>query len=262
MALVRAAAWLRPTARTGPSWPLRAEPSVFGFGAAFLASAVGAAAAGAIAGEASPPLKRLAAIALGAHAGQLATVAVLFSAPTLRTRAAASTAGRGGVHAHPRGMAESLLMGAAAALLAWPVAQAAGGIAALVSSWIGPGAPALGHRTLEALSESGAGDPWWWLTVAGALAVGPLAEEFVYRGLLQQGLKASGMPAAGAIGITAALFAVVHWGSLTDGARAAGLSTLVVLAVAWGMLYERTGRIAAPALAHALFNAANLWIAS
>jgi membrane protease YdiL (CAAX protease family) len=37
---------------------------------------------------------------------------------------------------------------------------------------------------------------------------------------------------------------------------------LFTLSVAWGLLYERTGRISAPALAHAAFNAANLVIAA
>jgi membrane protease YdiL (CAAX protease family) len=41
-----------------------------------------------------------------------------------------------------------------------------------------------------------------------------------------------------------------------------GIATLVILSVGWGMLYERSGRIAAPIVAHALFNAANLWIAA
>jgi membrane protease YdiL (CAAX protease family) len=39
------------------------------------------------------------------------------------------------------------------------------------------------------------------------------------------------------------------------------LATLVVLSVGWGMLYERTGRLWAPMIAHAAFNAANLWVA-
>lgn len=263
-AVVLRAEWLRPYPRVGPAWPLRAEPSVLGFGAAFLAAAFGGVAAASAlgAGDAAPPLQRMSLQAIGAHAGQLAAVAFLLSVPGFRTRGSATAVGRGGVHQHPRSIGESLLMAVLAAVLAWPVAQAAGGIAALVSSWIGPGAPAIGHRTLEALSASGTGDPWWWAAVGAAVLVGPLAEELVYRGLLQQGLKATGLSARAAVGVTAALFAVVHWGSLTDGARASGLATLLVLGVAWGMLFERTGRIAAPALAHALFNAANLWIAA
>jgi membrane protease YdiL (CAAX protease family) len=40
------------------------------------------------------------------------------------------------------------------------------------------------------------------------------------------------------------------------------MATLVLLSVGWGMLYERSGRIVAPVVAHAAFNAVNLWIAA
>jgi membrane protease YdiL (CAAX protease family) len=89
----------------------------------------------------------------------------------------------------------------------------------------------------------------------------PLAEEFVYRGLLQQGLKAIGLSTRIAIVITSFLFAMMHWPALTDGSRLVGITMLFILAVGWGMLYERTGRIAAPVLAHVIFNATNVLIA-
>jgi hypothetical protein len=94
-----------------------------------------------------------------------------------------------------------------------------------------------------------------------AAALGPLAEELVYRGLLQQGLKAAGLGTGAAIAVTSVLFALVHLPVLVPGARASGIATLLVLSAGWGLLYERTGRIAAPVLAHAAFNAANLAIA-
>jgi hypothetical protein len=102
---------------------------------------------------------------------------------------------------------------------------------------------------------------WWWLTIASAVVLAPIAEEFVYRGLLQQGLKATGLGTRTAIVITSFLFAIVHWSALTEGSRLVGLTTLFILAIGWGMLYERTGRIAAPVLAHAIFNATNLLLA-
>jgi membrane protease YdiL (CAAX protease family) len=127
---------------------------------------------------------------------------------------------------------------------------------------MGGTSPAVGHATLEALAGSGPRDPWWWATVLGAAIVAPLAEEFAFRGLLQQGLKSAGFGTRTAIVLTAGLFALVHWTALTDGARASGLAQLFVLAVGWGMLTERSGRIWAAAIAHALFNAANLVIAA
>ena len=63
-------------------------------------------------------------------------------------------------------------------------------------------APAVAHQTLDALSHSGARDPWWWLAILGAAVLAPVAEELLYRGLLQQGLKAAGLKPRGAIAVT------------------------------------------------------------
>jgi membrane protease YdiL (CAAX protease family) len=261
--VVRRASWFRLLPRVGPAWPLRAEPSVIAFGASFLLAAVGGTATLAAFGvDEADPLRTSALQGLGGHAMQLAVVIAAFAWPGARTRGATTAVGHGGVHRHPCGHVESALLALAVALLAWPVAQAAGGLAGAVELWLGGTRPALGHRTLEAMSASGSGNPWLWLAVASATVLAPLAEEFTYRGLLQQGLKATGLPTAGAIALTSVLFALVHWSVLTDGSRASGLAVLFTLSVAWGLLYERTGRIAAPALAHAAFNAANLVIAA
>ena len=68
-------------------------------------------------------------------------------------------------------------------------------------------------------------------------------------------------PVTVALAVTSILFAIVHWGVLTEGSQVGALATQVVLSVGWGMLYERTGRLWAPMIAHAAFNAANLWVA-
>ena len=141
-----------------------------------------------------------------------------------------------------------------------PADRQGGGIA-LVQRWMGAPPPALGHDTLLAIQSSGPADPWWWAAVVGAAIGAPVIEEFLWRGFLQQGLKATGMGVRAAIAVSACLFALIHLPALPEGARLVGVSTLVVLGVAWGLLYERTGRIAAPILAHAAFNAANLLMA-
>lgn len=255
--------WFRAMPRVGPAWPLRAEPSVLGFAAAFLAAAAGGALATAALGldESSPALARTVAASFGSHGAQLAAIAAVLAFPAFRTRGASTVARRGGIHCQPRGTVESIALALAFALLLWPVAQAAGGLAGALESALGGAHPSLGHATLEAMAGSGARDPWWWAAVAGAVVLAPLAEELAYRGMLQQGLKATGMPSWLAIAVTSSLFALMHWSALTDGARAAGLATLVALSAGWGVLFERTGRITAPALAHAAFNAVNLLLA-
>jgi hypothetical protein len=130
-----------------------------------------------------------------------------------------------------------------------------------VQQWFGAAAPVVGHRTLQAMAGSGASDPWWWASVAGAAIFAPIAEEWCYRGLLQQGLKGIGVGRTAAACATGVLFALMHWAALPEGARAPGLAALAVLGIGWGILYERTGRITAPIVAHAMFNALNLAMA-
>jgi membrane protease YdiL (CAAX protease family) len=259
---MRRVAWFRQLPRIGPAWPLRAEASVLGFGAAFVAAAIGAVLLVRVAPESGGELARATLQAAGGHAAQLAVVAVIFSLSSARPRRGLTAVGHGGVHAQPRGQLESAALGACFAALLWPMAQAVGGIATAIQALAGERIPELGHRTLEALAAAGPSDPWWWASVGCAAVLTPLAEEWMYRGLLQQGLKGAGLGRGAAIAVTSVLFALVHWGSLAEGSRAAGLATLVLLSVGWGMLYERSGRIVAPVVAHAAFNAVNLWIAA
>ncbi|MGX9699736.1 CPBP family intramembrane glutamic endopeptidase [Janthinobacterium lividum] len=87
-----------------------------------------------------------------------------------------------------------------------------------------------------------------WLLAVGVLAA-PLCEEFIFRGLLQGGLRRS-LPAWQAIGIAAALFAIVH--------PPAAMLPVFVLGLCTGIAYERSGALLAPMLVHALYNAAML----
>jgi membrane protease YdiL (CAAX protease family) len=259
---VRRVAWFRQMPRIGPAWPLRAEASILGFGAAFMSAALGATLLARALPDSGSELARVTLQAAGGHTAQLAVVAVLFSISSARPRRGLTAVGHGGVHAQPRGQLESVALGACFAALLWPMAQAVGGIATALQALAGVRIPEVGHRTLEALSAAGPADPWWWASVACAAVLTPVAEEWIYRGLLQQGLKGTGLGRGASIAVTSALFALAHWGSLADDSRMVGIATLVILSVGWGMLYERSGRIAAPIVAHALFNAANLWIAA
>ncbi|PHV31314.1 CPBP family intramembrane metalloprotease domain-containing protein [Janthinobacterium sp. BJB312] len=87
-----------------------------------------------------------------------------------------------------------------------------------------------------------------WLLAVGVLAA-PLCEEFLFRGLLQGGLRRS-LPAWQAIGIAAALFALVH--------PPAAMLPAFVLGLCAGHAYERSGALLAPMLVHGLYNAALL----
>ena len=152
------------------------------------------------------------------------------------------------------------VLGAVALGVAWFPLQALGSIVASLQAWLGgPTPPPAGHDTLALLGEPGN------VALKAALIVhvillGPIAEELMFRGAVQQGLRNWGVSRWRSICLTATLFALVHIGVLTEGAVLSGLLTLFALAVVLGWLAERTGRLIAPIVAHACFNAVNLAI--
>ena len=93
----------------------------------------------------------------------------------------------------------------------------------------------------------------WWVRgyLAGfAVVLAPVAEEFIFRGLLYPLVKQLGWPRLGFVGVSL-LFALIHFDVAT-------FLPLFVLALALTWLYERTDNLLAPITAHALFNATNL----
>ena len=93
---------------------------------------------------------------------------------------------------------------------------------------------------------------WWTRVYLGVFAVviAPVAEEFIFRGVLYPFVKQLGYPRCAWIGVNF-LFALIHM-------DAAALVPLFVLALVLTWLYERTDNLLAPVAAHSLFNAANL----
>jgi membrane protease YdiL (CAAX protease family) len=87
-----------------------------------------------------------------------------------------------------------------------------------------------------------------------AIVVAPLAEELVFRGLLYPTIRQCGFPRLALWG-TSVLFAAIHF-------NLAVLLPLTFLAVVWTLLYETTGNVLAPILAHSLFNFVNFMVVS
>jgi hypothetical protein len=85
-----------------------------------------------------------------------------------------------------------------------------------------------------------------------AVIIAPVAEEFIFRGMLFPFVKQLGFPKLAWLGVSF-LFALIH-------ADAAIFVPLFVLALALTWLYEKTDNLLAPIFAHSLFNAANLVI--
>lgn len=104
--------------------------------------------------------------------------------------------------------------------------------------------------------ELAAKGPPLWRTMAwvSAVVMAPLAEEIFFRGMLQSMLRRVCASPWLAIILASALFGAIHF------QQPGAVLPLVLLGVVLGYNYERTGRLWAPVLLHALFNATNLLI--
>ena len=113
---------------------------------------------------------------------------------------------------------------------------------------IAPTASIETHPTLHALG--GEAQPNWirtglWL---GAALIAPTAEEFFFRGMLQNFLASSLSRPFPAILLSSLAFGAVHL------SQAHTVPALVVFGILLGYAYQRTGAIVVPVTIHALFN--------
>jgi membrane protease YdiL (CAAX protease family) len=97
-------------------------------------------------------------------------------------------------------------------------------------------------------------DSWWMRGYLAFFAVvlAPVAEEFIFRGLLYPFVKQLGWPKLAWIGVSL-LFAFIHLNAPT-------FIPLFVLALGLTWLYEKTDCLLAAITVHSLFNATNLLI--
>jgi membrane protease YdiL (CAAX protease family) len=93
---------------------------------------------------------------------------------------------------------------------------------------------------------------FWFHAYLGffAVVIAPVAEEFVFRGMLYPFVKQRGSPRAAWFGVSA-IFAGIHFDAGT-------FLPLFALALVLTWLYEKTNCLAASVAAHSLFNATNL----
>jgi membrane protease YdiL (CAAX protease family) len=241
--------WYRLPGFDRPS-PLTGPVALVAFAVLWLAALIGAQAGlvalGAIEfGEAAPEVaevRRSAVLMLGAYGMQMVLIVVL-----------AMTWLRAGGSAQRDGHARAMLVGLVGIVVLWPFIQLAGIGASLLSERItGEPVADLAHDTLRMLSDAGWGP--WSLTVAALAGVAaPLAEEVLFRGLLQEGLRRLGLSAWPAIVLASIGFVLVH-----VNVPVAMFAPLLVLSLGLGAIYERSGRLAAPIVAHMAFNLANL----
>lgn len=97
-------------------------------------------------------------------------------------------------------------------------------------------------------------DSFWmrWYLAFFAVVLAPVAEEFIFRGVLFPYIKQLGWPKLAWIGVSL-LFAAIHVNLPT-------FVPLFVFALALTWLYEKTDCLLASITAHSLFNATNLLV--
>lgn len=245
-------------------WCLSPTASLGLFAGMLLAGSLGALLAGKVAGidQADESLKGSVVAGVGAVTAQLVVfaVALALGRPPTAAQPDAPVDGPANASQGAWGIASSTLLAVAAMAVMWIPLQAIGSLAAMASQWIsGIDSPAIGHHSLELLSAS----PDWqlrWGMIALGVAGAPVTEELLFRGGAQQALKGFGCSRWVAILLSSLVFALSHAGVLTAGAAASGIATLFALSCVLGWLMERTGRIFAPMVAHAIFNGANFAI--
>ena len=143
----------------------------------------------------------------------------------------------------------ALLLAALVVILLLPVALGLQQVSAVVLTKLGWPPEDQLAVTLLANTKS-----WWLRFYLGVFAVvfAPVAEEFIFRGMLYPFVKQLGWPRLAWFGVSFA-FALIHYDAAT-------FVPLFVLALALTWLYEKTDNLLAPIAAHSLFNAVNLVI--
>ena len=157
--------------------------------------------------------------------------------------------------------AAAVVIGLLGLAIFWPLTNMANVLGALTQEAVTGVAPSgLAHGLLPMLIEAGP-SPWTWGIVA-AVIVGPAVfEEILYRGLLQESLRRSGLGrtrgAWAAISLSSGVFVLMHVGAVDVHA----LPALFVLSMGFGWAFARTGTLTACVTMHLLFNAGNLLFA-
>jgi hypothetical protein len=135
-----------------------------------------------------------------------------------------------------------------------PVALLAAELDPLLSTWWpAPDAPARAERMREVLPT---GERLALIeTLVVAVGLAPLVEEWLFRGVIQQGLVAHLGTRAGVL-VTALLFALGHGGAgISAQSWVAVVAQIFVIGLAFGFVRQATGSLLAAVLLHAGVNA-------
>lgn len=114
------------------------------------------------------------------------------------------------------------------------------------------------HTMLQALDKVTL--PWQVVVIFSAVVMAPLSEEVFCRGLLQSMVRRYTSRPWAAVVVSAVFFSLMHMTSAAEGRYVVWtpVPPLLALGIVLGYNYERSGRLLAPILTHAIFNAVNV----
>ncbi|MEO0475654.1 MAG: CPBP family intramembrane glutamic endopeptidase [Planctomycetota bacterium] len=154
----------------------------------------------------------------------------------------------------PRWPVRDCAWGIGGGLVSLGLAGAVGMLINFILAQLGHTIDSVAHESLQQLRDEFSMELLMGLIIS-AVILAPLLEEILYRGIFQTSLlrvfRGRRWPA---LIIASAVFAVIHL-SVTPWH---GLIMLFVVGLVFGYVYERTGSLLTPILAHAVFNAANI----
>lgn len=157
----------------------------------------------------------------------------------------------------PRHPMRDMRWGLIGGVIGFGLAGAAGILASWVTLLLKQPAPEVSHETLVQLRENFSVQLLIAIIVSAVL-IGPLFEEIVFRGVLQTSLMRLMHGRRWlALLLSATVFSAIHAWVVPIQA----LAPLFVLGLVFGYLYERTGSLLTPIVAHSVFNATNIAIA-
>jgi len=229
--------------REGPPWHPRGLPtaSLFGLGLAIAALALYAV------GQLIPVLVVLAFGATSTFPGGLALVAVLGQVAGLVLVVALLRIRRiplRDTFGVTRPLRRLVLLGLGIGLASVIVNALLGALVVVVTGAQDPPEQALFDEVLSGGSRM-------LLAFVAAVLLAPLAEELLFRGLLYRALRRRQSVAVAAL-VSSLTFAFIHSEIVVS--QPLALINLTLLGVLWAVLYERTGSLIVPMIAHGVFN--------
>lgn len=140
--------------------------------------------------------------------------------------------------------------------LGWAVGGYFGALALIFSAGLLLTVLNIQPETTNRAAQAGMENPelLLWMVPLSFLVIAP-AEELLFRGVIQGRLREAFAPIV-AIPATAAIFATVHYFSLTggSGARFIAIAILFLPSLVFGYAYERTANLVVPILIHGAYN--------